>query len=352
MSREILFVDDDQEIRETFSLINETSDQKIEKIHMAADTHQATITLSNHPLACMVLDINLDGENSGEIIGFLKNLPAGALNKNIPIILISGFVSDDFIERNKEKFYAIMPKPLKTDHLHSTIMEIIKLRNEPEHDIPSVPVALPFPVEELDQKVNHVMKKMRQNKKLKEIFKKMKVNRNKSLYLPSHIGMIINITGALCAQLEWNSPQMVEKFIYAAYLHDASFFERPELAKIQTSVDLQLKEEELSEKLIELVKNHPKEIAKTARDDNNFPPDVDTIIEQHHERPNGNGFPAGIDHKRITPLSSLFIVSHDLTSYIMKTPKWEMKEFLDIYKPQYKGPNFHNILNALKEMKT
>ena len=39
--------------------------------------------------------------------------------------------------------------------------------------------------------------------------------------------------------------------------------------------------------------------------------DVAIIMRQHHERPDGKGFPARLDSKNIHPLSALFIIAHE-----------------------------------------
>jgi HD-GYP domain-containing protein (c-di-GMP phosphodiesterase class II) len=46
-------------------------------------------------------------------------------------------------------------------------------------------------------------------------------------------------------------------------------------------------------------------------------PDVDTVVAQHHELPDGTGFPRKLSGARISPLSSVFIVAHDLVYEIM-----------------------------------
>ena len=57
--------------------------------------------------------------------------------------------------------------------------------------------------------------------------------------------------------------------------------------------------------------------AAIARSVEEIPPDVDVIISQHHELPDGTGFPRGLNYQRITPLSTVFIVAHDLVRHLM-----------------------------------
>ena len=59
-----------------------------------------------------------------------------------------------------------------------------------------------------------------------------------------------------------------------------------------------------------------------------IPPDVSVIIEQHHERPDGNGFPNGINFKRISVFSSIFIVAHDFVKYVMNNKQVDVSRYV------------------------
>ena len=47
-----------------------------------------------------------------------------------------------------------------------------------------------------------------------------------------------------------------------------------------------------------------------------LPPDVDSIILEHHERPDGTGVPKQLTANQIKPLSSIFIFAHDIVDII------------------------------------
>ncbi|MBC7538900.1 MAG: hypothetical protein H7281_08765 [Bacteriovorax sp.] len=55
---------------------------------------------------------------------------------------------------------------------------------------------------------------------MKHLFTQMKIDRNIDNYIITHINMLINISTAICMQIEWNTDKTLEKFVYAAYLKD------------------------------------------------------------------------------------------------------------------------------------
>lgn len=100
------------------------------------------------------------------------------------------------------------------------------------------------------------------------------------------------------------------------------------LARIQTVAELQASN--ISEKDRARVLRHPLEGAQLVSSIDEIPGEVGFIIEQHHERQDGSGFPRGIDHKDISSISALFIIAHDIVTTMFDAPpeKFEMQAFL------------------------
>ena len=116
-------------------------------------------------------------------------------------------------------------------------------------------------------------------------------------------------------------------------LHDISR-KNQEIAKVQNLHDLEARAFEFNLQDIEAYENHP--------------PDVDVLVVQHHERPDGSGFPSKLFAHQISPLSALFIVAHDLVSFLYDEGSHEsLKDFVLRYKEQYKIGNFKKILANL-----
>ena len=89
----------------------------------------------------------------------------------------------------------------------------------------------------------------------------------------------------------------------------------------------------------------PSEYAKQFRE---IPPDVDQIIVEHHERPDGTGFPRGLFHSKVSPLSALFIIAHDILHYLQINQNVGMKEFIEARAEVYSQGSFKNIFKSIE----
>jgi response regulator RpfG family c-di-GMP phosphodiesterase len=71
------------------------------------------------------------------------------------------------------------------------------------------------------------------------------------------------------------------------------------------------------------------------------------IISQHHELPEGNGFPNALHHTRIAPLSALFIVAHDFLFYFERTKNANLVTFAKEQEHRYTQGHFKKILRKI-----
>ena len=92
----------------------------------------------------------------------------------------------------------------------------------------------------------------------------------------------------------------------------------------------------------------PEEADKLVREVGDIPADIDSIILQHHERPDGSGFPHGIDATKISPLGALFILAHDLLVYKIENKGSDIAAFVAQLDPIYRKGAFKDVLKALK----
>lgn len=68
------------------------------------------------------------------------------------------------------------------------------------------------------------------------------------------------------------------------------------------------------------IANHPLQISSIlAAKRNCIPQETLTIIEQHHEKPDGSGFPHHLGHQRIMPLSAIFIIASSFMDELLLT---------------------------------
>jgi hypothetical protein len=95
---------------------------------------------------------------------------------------------------------------------------------------------------------------------------------------------------------------------------------------------------------------HPLHAAQTAQTIDVLPPDVDQIILQHHEAPDGSGFPRGLTANRIHFLAAVFIIGEDLVHFLDDGEALEtsLKDFLTWGEVRYQSGNFKKIFDGIK----
>ena len=163
---------------------------------------------------------------------------------------------------------------------------------------------------------------------------------------------------ALASQMEWSSDTTYQKITLAAFLHDVSL-KNQDLAQIQSLGELAQKSKFFTKEEQKEFRNHPIAACDISKTFDEVPPDVDSIIIQHHERPDGSGFPRGITHSRIGPLSAVFIVAHDLVRYLLENSSTDLTtnnkaldSFVKLHQKSYQQGNFKKIIAAVTKLKT
>ncbi|WP_374074777.1 HD domain-containing phosphohydrolase [Bdellovibrio bacteriovorus] len=117
----------------------------------------------------------------------------------------------------------------------------------------------------------------------------------------------------IAKQLGWQSPQTLFKISFAGLFHDIGKKEIPkEILEKPRSL--------LSQKERALIETHPtrgKEILESLR---TAPSEVIQVAYEHHEDVIGQGYPRGLDHKRIHPMSHIIAVANAFCSYTIRGP--------------------------------
>ncbi len=118
----------------------------------------------------------------------------------------------------------------------------------------------------------------------------------------------LNLTNYLLSlvlgKFSWNSPLILQKAMLANYLCDIHLDKADfEVIKKCASNDLSLPQH---------IFDHPKKMSEQLKSRRDVvPSEVITIVEQHHERPDGKGYPYGLTASRFNQLSAIFIVCHE-----------------------------------------
>ena len=175
---------------------------------------------------------------------------------------------------------------------------------------------------------------------------KTKLSERNSKY-SHHVGLLSYLTCMMCAELGQLESQ--EKLVMAALMHDLSVDEG-----IYPDIDEWNKQaRNFSERSPEIVRYrlHPLHASQTAQTINVLPPDVDQIILQHHEAPDGSGYPRGLTANRIHYLAAVFIIAEDLIDFLDDGEALEtsLTDFLMWGSNRYQQGNFKKIFDEIKK---
>ena len=197
--------------------------------------------------------------------------------------------------------------------------------------------------------MDEIIKKLEKRPKLATAMKTLQVNREGN-YLKTHIDLLCYVSCSIGRMLGWVTQKTLDKLILAAYLHDLRYFENPKLARISSLAEFQSQIATLTEEEQKIFLEGPAYSARIAKDESSDSLDAERILIQQKERPDGTGFPEGIDFKHLYPLSCLFIVSHDFVDYVYSTPNWNFRDFTVKARALYKGPYFIKILEIFDQL--
>lgn len=200
-------------------------------------------------------------------------------------------------------------------------------------------------VETTTQALEMTTQLIQKNPKLKDLLDKTFSQKN---YMSEHSLMLSFVACAIAKELDMHSLDTTKKLCYAAFFHDLTL-EDERLANITT---LKGDEEEIygEEKFKEYI-NHPSSAAELVDSVAGLPPDVGRIIAQHHERPDGSGFPQGLDEKRIFPLAADFIVAEEFVNavYEIGLEEASIEEIILGLEERYDKAYFRKAVEALKK---
>jgi response regulator RpfG family c-di-GMP phosphodiesterase len=258
-------------------------------------------------LRCKVLPCDLYVQLKGGKI--LKMLNTGDLftteefdkykDKGLEHLMILREESQDFIISVCNKIEDILKDETKTKELkvldaHSIIMSTVSELGLSEKVIRATSSSVDFALDLFQQSKG---------------FKKLEdhIFGHPGKYLTTHSVALSYIAVALLTNTAWDKPETRNKMVLAGFLHDASI-RVPEFSESIFGDQLHLL----------TVKDHPTEVQEILKKLKTIPPDLDRILLEHHERPDGSGFPRSLDGKQIHALSSVFILAHDIVDCIFK----------------------------------
>ncbi|MCB9063154.1 MAG: hypothetical protein H6622_16640 [Halobacteriovoraceae bacterium] len=163
------------------------------------------------------------------------------------------------------------------------------------------------------------------------IFQKYKIFKQMCSEQYLHAMMTGYITSMMIDQTDWTNDENKHKVVMAALLCDV-LLEQEDFKIMKHS----LTKKDLPDRIIQ----HPLTTSQMLAKDSKFiPSETLTVVLQHHERPNGSGYPKSLQYQYIKPLSAFYIVANYFTE----------KVFTEDYTEENKNQKTLEVLGHVKE---
>lgn len=200
-------------------------------------------------------------------------------------------------------------------------------------------------LEFINKSLSQSLEKLSKHTELKSIFDK--INQNDGIY-KNHSLLTLYLATPMIYALGWNSPSTVERIVHAALFHD-SFITNINLIDFEDNSDLK---SVLNEADIKSLKLHPKDAAENLRKYDFIHLETIKIIQEHHERPDGQGYPAGLSAQHVSALSAAFIIAHDFAHQLIKGDYnlANFKYYLALKKNYYSVGQYKRCFEAFLEI--
>jgi response regulator RpfG family c-di-GMP phosphodiesterase len=127
----------------------------------------------------------------------------------------------------------------------------------------------------------------------------------------SHALVLSYIVNAIIQEAPLNIPYEGEILSMAAFFHDA-FLDGNQIRNEARFIQSLMVKSHLNKSDQEKVSEHIEKMVEKISHWEMAPGDLSTIIIQHHEKPDGTGFPKGLTADQIHDLSACFIVAHEI----------------------------------------
>jgi HD-GYP domain-containing protein (c-di-GMP phosphodiesterase class II) len=206
--------------------------------------------------------------------------------------------------------------------------------------------------ETIEVAIDRIKTLVEKEPQVEEFLKQLKKNKDQYALFTQKLNLTSIMSCTLARQLDWISKTTMDKLVYASVLCDITLAVKPELLAVPTLLDFDKIKETLTEEERKIFLSHPKDSAYLIKKYFTMAPtDTDSLVYQHHEQPDGTGFPLGIKAEKISPLSALFIVSNDFSYYFVQDEDPSLGDFILKCQSKYDFVNFRKVLKALEKIR-
>lgn len=169
---------------------------------------------------------------------------------------------------------------------------------------------------------------------------------------PSQLYSLHSMLSYLIAKkLSWGSEATIHKLTLAAFFQDITL-NSTKTMQLYDYHDFLSIEQTLNSKEISNYLDHPTKASEVIKNLKEIPPDVDKIIIEQHEAPDGSGFPRKLNANQLGPLSCVFILSGLLARYILNEGEnFQINNFIQKFESLgYSKGNFKEAFSIIKKM--
>lgn len=196
-----------------------------------------------------------------------------------------------------------LPKEQKFINIHSNIMSIVET-----YDLSEGLVEL------TKTTINHFLQETQKQKNLYNAISH--ILEDSSSYLSKHAILSAHLACGLANLLDWKSDLTFYKLTLAAFFANCRL---PQYEVTSAAQALHLNYPTVLKQTNQetIYQDHPIEASKVIQKFFNIPPDVDKIVLEHHEKPDGTGFPRGLFHSNISPFGAILIIASDVADKLI-----------------------------------
>lgn len=160
-------------------------------------------------------------------------------------------------------------------------------------------------VKMVEGSIKHVTQVASKSDSLRELFANY---HQKDDYFYDHSFLSAAVSCEILSRLGENTEDARNDIVMASLFHDG-LVHNENIARVSSMQDQRLNHFTKDEVLDYL--RHPSEMADMIKEEKGVSSRATTLIRQHHERPDGQGFPLGLKDTQIDPLSRVFILAHE-----------------------------------------
>jgi HD-GYP domain-containing protein (c-di-GMP phosphodiesterase class II) len=274
----------------------------------------------------------------------LADMEKYTVKKGVEFLYLKAEQVSDFVRKFQDELVGYLSQKPAIQ-----IEEVVKIADQVTETIQSLAASVGFTPEVqglAKTQVQMTIKAMGKSPKLSKLLDKLESYRGQ--YIASHSTVAGYLACSIASQMQWGSETTFHKLTLAAFLHDITLTNH-ELAECGTIEESQ--KDKFSEAEQKAYKDHPMKGAEAVRQFSEVPPDVDIIIAQHHERPDGSGFPRTLTTTYIAPLAAIFIVAHEMAKFALaKGPSFKPADFLAEVRDKYKTGQFRKVVVAIEAL--